>query len=70
MFGIEGLRSAVLACVGCAAAEVAERIESSLTDARVLRPRDDIAIVVVQVSGTGVDVVRLEPAGAVATGET
>jgi PAS domain S-box-containing protein len=69
MFGIEGLRSAVLACVGCDAAEVAERIESSLTDAHIDRPRDDIAIVVVQVSGTGVDVGRLEPAAAVAGGE-
>jgi PAS domain S-box-containing protein len=62
MFGLEGLRSAVQACVGCDAAEVAERIESSLTDARIVRPRDDIAIVVVQVSGAGVDVARLEPA--------
>jgi len=62
MFGVEGLRSAVLACAGCDAAEVAERIESSLTNARVVRPRDDIAIVVVQVSGASTDVVRLEPA--------
>ena len=50
MFGMEGLSSAVQACVGCDAAEVAERIESSLTDANMDRPRDDIAIVVVQVS--------------------
>jgi PAS domain S-box-containing protein len=62
MFGLEGLRSALLDCVGCDAAEVAERIESSLTDARVVRPRDDIAIVVVQVSGAGAEVARLEPA--------
>jgi serine phosphatase RsbU (regulator of sigma subunit) len=62
MFGMEGLRSAVLSCVGCDAAEVAERIESSLTSANVERPRDDIAIVVVQVSGAGVDVAQLEPA--------
>ncbi len=68
MFGLEGLRSAVLACVGCDAAEVAERIENSLTDARVERPRDDIAIVVVQVSGSGADVASLEPATAVAAG--
>lgn len=65
MFGIEGLRSALLACARCDAAEVAERIESSLADARVERPRDDIAIVVVQVSDTGVRrVVPLEPAAA------
>ncbi len=64
MFGIEGLTAAVQACVGCDAAEVAERIESSLTDAQVDRPRDDIAIVVVQVSGEGAEVARLEPAAA------
>jgi PAS domain S-box-containing protein len=67
MFGMEGLRSAVLSCVGSDAAEVAERIESSLTDANVDRPRDDIAIVVVQVSGAGVDVARLEPAASALT---
>ena len=60
MFGMDGLMSAVLACTGCDAAEVAERIESSLTDANVERPRDDIAIVVVQVSGTGADIARFE----------
>ena len=48
--------------MGCDAAEVAERIESSLTDAQVERPRDDIAIVVVQISGDGVDIAQLEPA--------
>jgi PAS domain S-box-containing protein len=62
MFGLEGLRSAIKACVGCDAAEVAERIESSLTNAQVVKPRDDIAIVVVQVSATGADVAQLEPA--------
>jgi hypothetical protein len=55
----------VLGCVGCDAAEVAERIENSLTDANVERPRDDIAIVVVQVAGPSADVARLEPAAAV-----
>jgi serine phosphatase RsbU (regulator of sigma subunit) len=65
MFGLEGLRSAVLAASGCDAAEVAERIESSLSDANVARPRDDIAIVVVQVAGAGADLARLEPATAV-----
>jgi serine phosphatase RsbU (regulator of sigma subunit) len=68
MFGMEGLRSAVLACVGRDAAEVAERIETSLTDANVERPRDDIAIVVVQVSGATPEVARLEPATAVSEG--
>jgi PAS domain S-box-containing protein len=62
LFGLDGLRRTVGACVGCDAAEVAERIESSLTDASTLRPRDDIAIVVVQVSGPGVEVPKLEPA--------
>jgi PAS domain S-box-containing protein len=62
MFGLDGLRSAVQASVGCDAAEVAERIERSLTDASPVRPRDDIAIVVVQVSGAGAEVARLEPA--------
>jgi serine phosphatase RsbU (regulator of sigma subunit) len=67
MFGIEGLSSAVRSSVGCDAAEVAERIESSLTNASIDRPRDDIAIVVVQVSGAGTDVARLEPPTAVTT---
>jgi PAS domain S-box-containing protein len=67
MFGIEGLSSAVRSCVGCDAAEVAERIESSLTDASGDRPRDDIAIVVVQVSAAGTDIARLEPPTAVST---
>jgi serine phosphatase RsbU (regulator of sigma subunit) len=66
MFGVEGLASAVSACVGCDAAEVAERIESSLSNAQVGRPRDDIAIVVVQISGDGGEFARLEPATAVA----
>jgi PAS domain S-box-containing protein len=65
MFGMEGLRSAVLGSVGCDAAEVAERIENSLTVANVERPRDDIAIVVVQVSGPSAEVARLEAAAAV-----
>jgi PAS domain S-box-containing protein len=67
MFGMEGLRSAVLACAGCDAAEVAERIESSLTDAQVDRPRDDIAIVVVQVSGAGADITPIESPTAVSS---
>jgi serine phosphatase RsbU (regulator of sigma subunit) len=65
MVGMEGLMSTVMACTGCDAAEVAERIESSLTDANVERPRDDIAIVVVQVSGAGPDASRLASAAAV-----
>jgi serine phosphatase RsbU (regulator of sigma subunit)/putative methionine-R-sulfoxide reductase with GAF domain len=65
MFGMEGLRAALLACAGCDAAEVAERIESSLTDAHVDRPRDDIAIVVVQVSEAASEVGRLESSTAV-----
>jgi serine phosphatase RsbU (regulator of sigma subunit) len=68
MFGLDGLRSAVRACVGCDAAEVAERIESSITDASVGRPRDDIAIVVVQVSGAAANVASLEPATVARTG--
>jgi PAS domain S-box-containing protein len=67
MFGVEGLRSALLSCVGCDAAEVAERIESSLTNANVDRPRDDIAIVVVQVSGASADIAQLEPATVVSS---
>jgi hypothetical protein len=64
---VEGLRSALLSCVGCDAAEVAERIESSLTNANVDRPRDDIAIVVVQVSGASADIAQLEPATVVSS---
>jgi PAS domain S-box-containing protein len=70
MFGMEGLTSAVMACAGCDAAEVAERIESAITDANVERPRDDIAIVVVQISGLGADVARLESAAGAAPAAT
>jgi sigma-B regulation protein RsbU (phosphoserine phosphatase) len=61
MFGLDGLRAAVKASAGCGAAEVAERIERSLTDASPMRPRDDIAIVVVQVSGAAAEIGPLEP---------
>jgi PAS domain S-box-containing protein len=62
LFGHEGLRSTVSACAGCDAAEVAERIENTLLDVQVERPRDDIAIVVVQIPGNGVVSSRREPA--------
>jgi len=67
MFGLEGLTAVVMSCVGCDAAEIAERIESSLIDAHVERPRDDIAIVVVQIAAAGApDVARVESATAAA----
>jgi PAS domain S-box-containing protein len=53
MFGADGLRSAVAACAGCDAAEFAERIERALLDSQIDRPRDDIAIVIVQIPGNG-----------------
>jgi serine phosphatase RsbU (regulator of sigma subunit) len=62
MFGGEGLRSIVAQCTGCDAAEVAERIERTLLDAQVDRPRDDIAIVVVQIPGNAQPPFEQEPA--------
>jgi PAS domain S-box-containing protein len=62
MFGTDGLRSAIAACPGCDAAEVAERIERSLLETQVDRPRDDMAIVIVQIPGNGSQHARAEPA--------
>jgi PAS domain S-box-containing protein len=62
LFGNEGLRSTVSGCSGCDAAEVAERIESTLLNVQIERPRDDIAIVVVQIPGNGKAASREEPA--------
>jgi serine phosphatase RsbU (regulator of sigma subunit) len=53
MIGFSGLMSAVRSCVGCAAAEVAERIEQRLLDAETTELRDDVALVVAQIAGGG-----------------
>ena len=53
MVGVGGLLEAVRACVGCAAAEVAERIEQSLLDSEATDLRDDVALVVAQISSAG-----------------
>jgi hypothetical protein len=39
-------------CTGCDAAEIAERIEQTMLDVQAGGLRDDVALVVVQVSGT------------------
>jgi serine phosphatase RsbU (regulator of sigma subunit) len=62
LFGSEGLESTIATCTGCDAAEVAERIEQTLLDAQIDRPRDDIAIVVVQIPGNGSITGSREPA--------
>jgi serine phosphatase RsbU (regulator of sigma subunit) len=53
MVGFNGLLEAVRACAGCAAAEVAERIERSLLDTDATDLRDDVALVVAQISTMG-----------------
>ena len=55
MIGFHGLLSAVRGCAGCAAAEVAERIEQSLLDIQTTELRDDVALVVAQIAGGGDD---------------
>jgi serine phosphatase RsbU (regulator of sigma subunit) len=62
LFGSDGLRETVSACAGFDAAGVAERIEHTLLDVQIDRPRDDIAIVVVQIPGNGVVYEKAEPA--------
>jgi serine phosphatase RsbU (regulator of sigma subunit) len=51
MIGFHGLLSAVRDCAGCAAAEIAERIEQSLLDIQTTELRDDVALVVAQIAG-------------------
>ncbi len=51
MIGFNGLLSAVRSCAGCAAAEVAERIEQRLLDTDHTELRDDVALVVAQIAG-------------------
>ncbi len=54
MIGFHGLLAAVRDCAGCAAAEVAERIEQSLLDIQTTELRDDVALVVAQIAaGSG-----------------
>ena len=53
MIGFDGLLSAVRSCAGCAAAEVAERIEQRLLDSDDTELRDDVALVVAQIAGGG-----------------
>jgi serine phosphatase RsbU (regulator of sigma subunit) len=52
MLGLDGLLSAMRSCVGCAAAEVAERIEQRL-ESEAVELRDDVALVVFQVAPSG-----------------
>jgi serine phosphatase RsbU (regulator of sigma subunit) len=53
MIGFPGLLSAVGSCAGCAAAEVAERIEQQLLDSQTTELRDDVALVVAQIAVGG-----------------
>jgi PAS domain S-box-containing protein len=52
LLGLDGLLSALRSCVGCAAAEVAERIEQRL-ESQTVELRDDVALVVIQVAQSG-----------------
>jgi serine phosphatase RsbU (regulator of sigma subunit) len=51
MIGFGGLLSAIRECAGCAAAEVAARIEQHLMDSQTTELRDDVALVVAQIAG-------------------
>jgi PAS domain S-box-containing protein len=53
MIGFPGLLSAVQSCAGCAAAEVAARIEQQLLDSQTTELRDDVALVVAQIAVGG-----------------
>jgi serine phosphatase RsbU (regulator of sigma subunit) len=53
MVGFHGLLEAVRECAGCAAAEVAERIEQRLLDTEGIQLRDDVALVVAQIADSG-----------------
>ena len=53
MIGFNGLLSAVASCAGCAAAEIAERIEQRLLESDTTELRDDVALVVAQIAGGG-----------------
>ena len=61
LFGYEGLLTAMRASEGCDAAEIAERIEQTMLDVQAGGLRDDVALVVVQVSGSGESAARDEP---------
>jgi serine phosphatase RsbU (regulator of sigma subunit) len=50
LFGHEGLLRALRACAGCDAAEIAERIDQSMLDVQSGGLRDDVALVVAQIS--------------------
>ena len=61
LFGFEGLLTAMRASAGCDAAEIAERIEQTMLDVQAGGLRDDVALVVVQISGSGDSPARDEP---------
>jgi PAS domain S-box-containing protein len=50
LFGYEGLLKAMRTCTGCAPAEIAERIEQTMLDVQTGGLRDDVALVVAQIS--------------------
>ena len=62
LFGQEGLLKALRACAGCDAAEIAERIDQSMLDVQSGGLRDDVALVVVQISEGAGSADRGEPA--------
>jgi sigma-B regulation protein RsbU (phosphoserine phosphatase) len=62
LFGHEGLLRALRTCTGCDAAEIAERIDQSMLDVQSGGLRDDVALVVVQISEDAGSSDRGEPA--------
>jgi serine phosphatase RsbU (regulator of sigma subunit) len=62
LFGYEGLLRAMRAAAGCDAAEIAERIEQTMLDVQAGGLRDDVALVVAQISEGADTSERGEPA--------
>jgi len=61
LFGYEGLLKAMRASAGCDAAEIAERIEQTMLDVQSGGLRDDVALVVAQISAGAGAAERDEP---------
>ncbi|MGH2979660.1 MAG: PAS domain S-box protein [Solirubrobacterales bacterium] len=62
LFGYEGLLKAMRRSAGCDAAEIAERIEQTMLDVQSGGLRDDVALVVAQISEGAGAAARDEPA--------
>src|SRR5205085_3927464 len=50
-FGVDGLSGLLAGCAGLSAPEVAERIERAVIEFQAGRPRDDVAVLVLEAAG-------------------